>query len=157
MNLGHFYFLNDQYYIDFPDPYLMKNHEIIDGIKHDRPCFYAFQDINTGLYWMIPFTSKISKFRTIYKEKTNRFGKCDTIVFGEVLGHQKAFLIQNMCPINSSYIRNEYLDANNIPVRIPKPLEQELIKKANKVLKLQRLGKKLIFPDVLTIEASLLK
>jgi hypothetical protein len=61
-----------------------------------------------------------------------------------------------MCPITQAYIRNEYLDGNNVPVRINGVLEQELIKKATKVLKLQRLGKKLIFPDVLSIEASLI-
>ena len=96
------------------------------------------------------------KFKKIYDDKIQKYGKCDTIVFGDVLGHQKAFLIQNMCPINTSYIRNEYLDSNSKPVRIPGPLEKELIQKATKVLNLQRFGKKLIFPDVLTIEAILL-
>ena len=156
MDLGHFYFINDQYYIDYPDQYLMKNHEIINGVKHDRPCFYAFEDAKTGLFWLIPFTSKVSKFQAVYNDKINKYNKCDTIVFGKVLGHQKAFLIQNMCPITQAYIRNEYLDGNNVPVRINGVLEQELIKKATKVLKLQRLGKKLIFPDVLSIEASLI-
>ena len=156
MDLKHFYFLSDQYYIDFPDSYLMKNHEIINGTYHDRPCFYAFEDKDTGLYWMIPISSKVRKYQAIYNSKIQRYNRCDTIVFGEVLGHRKAFLIQNMCPITAAYVRNEYLDSNSIPVRIARVLEKELETKAKKVLSLQRRGIQLIFPDVLNIEYRLL-
>lgn len=159
MDNGHFYFINDQYFIDFPDPYLMKNKEVINGQKHNRPCFYAFEDSNNkGLYWMIPFSSQTNKFHRIYSNKIAKYGKCDTIVFGKVLGHEKAFLIQNMCPISSKYINNEYVDsATNIPVRISGILEGELISKARRVLALQRQGKKLVFPDILKIEAAIIK
>ena len=34
-----------------------------------------------------------------------KYHRCDTIVFGEVLGHEKAFLIQNMCPITEKYMK----------------------------------------------------
>ena len=156
MDLKHFYFLNDQYYIDFPDPFLMKNHEIINGAHHDRPCFYAFEDKKTGLYWMIPFSSRVGKYQVIYNSKIKKNNRCDTIVFGNVLGHKKVFLIQNMCPINSTYVRNEYMVSNNVPVRITKVLEKELEIKAKRVLSLQRKGVKLIFPDVLYIESKLL-
>lgn len=59
MDNGHFYFINDQYFIDFHDPYLMQNKEVINGQEHNRPCFFAFEDSNNkGLYWMIPFSSQ---------------------------------------------------------------------------------------------------
>ena len=159
MDNGHFYFINDQYFIDFPDPYLMQNKEVINGQEHNRPCFYAFEDSNSkGLYWMIPFSSQTNKFHRIYNNKIAKYRKCDTIVFGKVLGHEKAFLIQNMCPISSKYINNEYVDsATNIPVRISGILESELISKARRVLALQRQGKKLVFPDILKIEAAIIK
>ena len=158
MDIGHFYYLNDQYFIDFPDPHLMQNKETINGQVHDRPCFYAFQDNKTGLYWLIPFSSQVNKFSAIYNKKMQKYNKCDTIVFGKVLGHTKAFLIQNMCPVTVEYIKNEYIDSNkNIPVRISGSLEKELINKATKVLALQRKGIPLIFPDVLKIEGELLK
>lgn len=32
MDVGHFYYLNDQYFIDFPDSQLMQNKETIKGI-----------------------------------------------------------------------------------------------------------------------------
>ena len=157
MDIGHFYYINDQYYLDFPDPKLMQNNETINGQAHDRPCFYAFLDSNTGLYWMIPFSSQVTKFQRIYNTKISKHGKCDTIVFGDVLGHKKAFLIQNMCPINQQYIKNEYFDSHTqIPVRIDGRLEKELIRKASKILALQRKGINLIFPDVLKIENQLL-
>ena len=69
MNTGHFYYIKDQYFIDFPDPHLMKNKETIDGQPHDRPCFYAFLDTVTKLYWMIPFSSQVDKFQKIYNTK----------------------------------------------------------------------------------------
>ena len=158
MEIGHFYYLRDQYFADFPDSQLMQNKETINGQVHDRPCFYTFKDNKTGLYWMIPFSSRINKFSAIYNKKMQKYGKCDTIVFGDVLGHNKAFLIQNMCPVTVEYIKNEYIDGtNNIPVRVSGLLEKELINKATKVLALQRKGIPLIFPDVLKIESELLK
>ena len=57
MEIGHFYYIDDQYFKDFPDPYLMQNKEKVNEQLHDRPCFYAFQDSNTQLFWMIPFSS----------------------------------------------------------------------------------------------------
>lgn len=63
MEIGHFYYIDDQYFKDFPDPYLMQNKEKVNGQLHDRPCFYAFQDSNTQLFWMIPFSSQVSKFK----------------------------------------------------------------------------------------------
>ena len=158
MDVGHFYFLSDKYFIAFPDKYLMQNHEMVNGVPHNRPCFYAFEDEKTGLYWMIPFSSRTAKFHQIYQHKIQKHGQCDTILFGDVLGYEKAFLIQNMCPVSPKYIQNEYIDsASSTPVRLNGAFEQILVQKAKKVLALQRKGIKLIFPDVLHIEQELLK
>ena len=157
MDKGHFYYINDQYFIDFPDSMLMNNKEAVNGQAHDRPCFYAFEDANTGLYWMIPISSQVSKYKNYYNAKMAKYKRCDTITFGKVLGKEKAFLIQNMCPVTSSYIKNEYIDPlANVPVRIDGAFEQKLLEKSKRVLALQRKGVKLIFPDVLRIEAILL-
>lgn len=156
MDIGHFYFISDQYYVDFPDGQLMQNKETVNGTPHDRPCFYSFFDNATCLFWMVPISSKVQKFKAIYQNKMQKYGRCDTIVFGEVLGHEKAFLLQNMCPVTQKYIVSEYIDSRaNIPVRISKELESELTKKAKKVLNLHRQGVRLIFPDISSIEASL--
>lgn len=157
MDIGHFYFLQDQYFKDFDDSYLMTNKETVKGSVHDRPCFYAFKDPTNGLYWMIPISSQVSKFSKIYQNKVAKYGHCDTIQFGDVLGRRKAFLIQNMCPISEKYIKNEYKDAaSGLAVQLNGAFEKELLQKAKKVLALQRRGVKLIFPDVLKIEKVLL-
>ena len=36
MEIGHFYYIDDQYFKDFPDPYLMQNKEKVNGQLHDR-------------------------------------------------------------------------------------------------------------------------
>lgn len=157
MRTGHFYYIEDQYFIDFPDDKLMRNKDRIGGSLHDRPCFYAFEDESTGLFWMIPCSSRVQKYKAYYEAKVARYGKCDTITFGEILGFEKAFLIQNMCPVTEKYIKNEYIDRRtSVPVRIDGRFEAELISKAKKVLALQRQGIHLIFPDVLKIEKALL-
>ena len=62
-----------------------------------------------------------------------------------------------MCPITEKYIKNIYEDSNSIPVRVDGALERQLINKGKRVLTLARQGKNLIFPDILKIEAELLK
>ena len=159
MDVGHFYYIDDQFYVDFPDPYLMPNKSTVSGHPHGRPCFYSFLDSSTGLYWMIPISHMVPKYRKIYNEKIKKYGYCDTLVFGKVLGHEKAFLIQNMFPITPSYIKQEYKDQKSMsPVRVQGCFEKVLISKAKKVLALTKNGyNNIIFPDVLYIETQLLK
>ena len=157
MENGAFYYLTDQYFVDFPDSFLMQNKETVAGQAHDRPCYYSFQDQKTGLYWMIPVSSQVAKYRRHYSEKMKVQKRCDTLAFGEILGHETAFLIQNMCPVTKKYIKNQYINRRDgVPVRINGKFERELLKKAKRVLALQRKGVRLIFPDVLKIEAGLL-
>ncbi len=158
MEAGRFYFITDEYFVNFPDPKLMKNREIVAGASHDRPCYCAFRDSSTGLYWMVPFSSRVAKFKQIYQQKIHQRGVCDTIIFGKVLGYEKAFLIQNMCPVTPDYVKNEYMDTvSGVAVRLNGAFEGKLIQKARKVLALQRSGVRLIFPDVLKIEGELAK
>lgn len=154
---GNLYFIEDQYLEDFPDPNLMKNKEIINGVEHNRPCFFSLLDKTTGLYWFIPISSQVDKFEKIYNKKLEKYKEVDTIVFGYVMGNKRVFLIQNMFPIVPKYITNEYIDnVTKQPVQISGKLQESLNKKVNKVLMLERKGSKLIFPNVLAIERVLL-
>lgn len=73
------------------------------------------------------------------------------------MGYEKAFLIQNTYPIINKYIKNEYIDSKtDIPVKIDRKTEIELLAKAKHVLALQRKGINLIFSGVLLIEQKLL-
>jgi hypothetical protein len=158
MKVGHFYFLEDSYFTDFPDPNLERNKETINGVLHGRPCYYSILDHVTRIFWMIPISSKIEKFRKIYQGKVIKNGNCDTIVFGYVLGHEKAFLIQNICPVIPKYVNCEYIDKiSNTPVSVDGGLEKELFQKSARVLALARQGKRVVFPNILWIEEELKK
>lgn len=79
-----------------------------------------------------------------------KYGRCDTLAFGFVLGEKKAFLIQNMFPVTEEYFNNVYLDKNTFkPIQLSESLKKELKSKANKVLSLyKRKGIKLVFTDI---------
>ena len=155
MDIGHFYFLKKEYFLDFPNSNFMNDHAN-DEQEHKRPCFCPFTEDGI-IYWLIPISSKVDKFEKIYQEKKRRYGKCDTIDFCNVLGHKKAVLIQNMCPVSKNYISNEYLDAWQNPVQICQKTRRRIIRKAKKILHLQRNGHDLVFGNVLEIEKQLLR
>jgi hypothetical protein len=154
---GGFYFVKDQFFKDFPDKHLMSNKDNINGKEHKRPCFFAIKDSRTNLIWLIPLSSQVTKFKSLYNHKIAKYGQCDTIVLGEFMGYEKAFLIQNMFPITEVYLNNEYRQPGKTELaKVCGVLEKEIATKAQKVLALQRQGKNLIFPDVLKIEKELL-
>lgn len=152
---GHFYFLNDEYFAAFPDKNIMTNKEKQGNQEHNRPCFFAFRDTDSELLWLIPISSKVEKYRGIYDHKKEKYGSCDTIVFCDVLGDERAFLIQNMCPATEAYIKNEYLQPSGDPVEVDGVSYAEIIRKAKRTLSRYRRGIKAIFPDIIEIENRL--
>ncbi len=56
-----FYIIRDKFFEDMPDPYLKGNK------AGNRPHYYCFEDTNTGIYWMIPLSSRIDKYKRIIK------------------------------------------------------------------------------------------
>lgn len=131
MAQAQLYFLSDQYYLDFPDDKLMKNKDMIDGVPHSRPCFFAFPDSKVPeIYWIVPISSKYEKFKQIEEKKIQKYGKCNTISFGTVLGRRTAFLIQNMCPATEKYL-TAYIDKNNQPIRIDDRIAADVVKKCS--------------------------
>jgi len=170
MEQGQFCFIKDEFFIIYDNEHkLMRNDEIIinsDGKKHGRPCFYAFNDKkNPLIFWCVPISSKVDKYKWIYNQKLKKqhergiiTPKCNTIRFGEVMGVEKAFLIQNMFPIINKYIGDIYINRlTQIAVRIPLNTERDIISHADEVLRLVRSGNKnLVFPDIITIYNNLI-
>lgn len=153
-----FYFIKDEFFEDFPDKGLMINREKIDNAVHNRPCFYAYKDIKNGIYWMIPVTSQVEKYRKIYTQKIKKFKRCDNLVFAKFLNKEAVFLIQNIFPITDKYILNQYVDKNGNAVEISYKLSFEIRKKAKHIVRGVRLGiKGLVFSDILKIEEMLIK
>jgi len=156
---GQFYFITDEFYTIYDtERKLMQNKEMIDGISHDRPCFYAFPDSKiSDIYWCVPVSSKIEKYKGIYAKKLEnqrqrgiKKPKCNTIRFGEIMGRERAFLIQNMFPITKKYIADVYInkDTNSV-VRITEATEADIIANAIQVLRLVFHGhKNIVFSDI---------
>jgi len=78
---GNFYFLKEKYFEDFADPYLERNKEYENGVLSGRPFFYSIYNSSTKIHWMIPISSKVSKYRKIEEKIISKIGRCDTIVF----------------------------------------------------------------------------
>lgn len=100
------------------------------------------------------FSSRYEKFKRIEQEKIKKYGRCNTIRFGTVLGRNTAFLIQNMCPATEKYL-TAYIDKNNQPIRIDNRVVTDVVKNARNVLAMAKRGEKVIFPDVFKIYDSL--
>lgn len=131
MEIGRLYFVKDTFYKRFHDCKLMENREVIDGKPHKRPCCYLFEFLN--IYWMIPISSKVEKYKVQYQKAMRKYSMCDNISFGYVLGEEKAFLVQNLFPVTEEYINSIYIDKNTgKPIVIPNNLIAELNKKARK-------------------------
>ena len=67
-----FYIIKDKFFEDMPDPYLKGNK------AGNRPHYYCFEDTNTGIYWMIPLSSRIDKYKGIVEKKATRSPIFDT-------------------------------------------------------------------------------
>ena len=68
-----FYIIKDKFFEDMPDPYLKGNK------AGNRPHYYCFEDTNTGIYWMIPLSSRIDKYKKIVENKEKAGKPCDII------------------------------------------------------------------------------
>ena len=151
------YFLSDQYYIDFPDPLLMKNKEVIAGKSHDRPCFFAFEDKkHPHILWLVPIASQVDKYKRIAEKKIEKYGRCNTIRFGTVLGREAAFLIQNICPVTSTYLTG-YYDKEHNPIRIDNRIVKDVTENSREVVGIARFSPHIVYPDIWNIYDTLSK
>ena len=160
MEQGQFCFIADEFFaIHDKEHKLMRNKESVDGKEHSRPCFYAFADKkNPLILWCVPISSQVDKYMRIHDQKLAKqrskgikTPKCNTIRFGEVMGANKAFLIQNMFPITKKYVSEIYVNRlTHRAVRIPQNTERDIIHYAEEVLGLVRSGNRLlVFSDII--------
>ena len=160
MQVGKLYFVKDEFYERFKGYGLLENKEVINGKEHNRPCCYLFnfKEDNEDIYWMIPISSQIAKYKEQYQRSMDKYGKCDNISFGYVLGEKCAFLPQNLFPVTKEYINNIYIDKNtNKPISVPVDLMAELNAKARKKIRYNQSGKKLGLSNALGIYEELKK
>ena len=87
---GYSYHIKDEFFDEIQDKYLMSNKENGNYCPH----FLAIRDSkNRELYWMIPISSQVDKYKIIIEKKIKRYGKCNTIIIGKFAGKDNAFLI----------------------------------------------------------------
>ena len=143
-----FYIIKDKFFEDMPDPYLKGNK------AGNRPHYYCFEDTSIGIYWMIPLSSRIDKYRRIM-EKKEKVGKpCDILHIVKLDdSRENAFLIQDMFPITEEYIEREYTIAGNHLMLTSEHTAREIERKARKVMGMLKRGIKFTptQPDVMAI------
>lgn len=129
------YIIKDQYFVDFPSTKYM------DNKSQNRPHYYAIKD-DFGLYWMIPLSSKVDKFRTkiLDVESKSGAGSCFLFAIAPVYGRERAFIISEMFPVTEEYILRPYT-IDGEPYRIQsKEIQKTIKKKALRFLKMVERG-----------------
>lgn len=142
--VGKVYHLKDSFFSLVNDEKLMANKE--NG--NYRPHFFFIADpYVSGIYWAIPQSSRVEKYRKLIEEKVSKYGKCNTIIIDRVNGRESVFLIQNMFPIIEKYVDHEHTVAGR-SVFVHNKLAIHVKEYAEEVLTLHRKGKHIIFPDI---------
>lgn len=141
-----FYIIKDTFFKDMNDPYLKGNKEA------NRPHYYCYKDKQIGLYWMIPLSSRINKYKNIIDKKIQNNKPCDILHIAKLDNNKESvFLIQDMFPINDNYIERKYTIANNHLILTSEHTAIEIEKKAKKVMNMLLKGIKFTptQPDIL--------
>lgn len=113
-----------------------------------------FEDTATGIYWMIPLSSRIDKFQKIIEKKEQSGKPCDILHIVKLDdSRESVFLIQDMFPITEKYIEREYTIAGNHLMLTSEHTAKVIEQKARKVLGMLKRGVKFVptQPDVLSI------
>ena len=143
-----FYIIKDKFFEDMSDPYLKGNK------AENRPHYYCFEDTKTGIYWMIPLSSRVDKYRRIMEKKEKAGKLCDILhIVKQDDSRESAFLIQDMFPITDEYIEREYTIAGNPLMLTSEHVAREIEQKARKVMGMLKRGIKFTptQPDVMAI------
>ena len=130
-----FYIIKDKFFEDMSDPYLKGNK------SGNRPHYYCFEDGRTGIYWMIPLSSRIDKYKRIMEKKKKDGKPCDIIHIAKLDdSRESVFLIQDIFPITEEYIDREYTIAGNHLMLTSEHTVKDIEKKAKKVINMLKHG-----------------
>jgi len=78
---GYSYHIKDEFFDMVQDKYLMGNKEN----ENYRPHFLAIQDYkNKKLYWMIPISSQVKKYKKIILRKLEDMGNAIQLLLGSL-------------------------------------------------------------------------
>ena len=148
-----FYIIKEKFFEDMSDPFLKGNK------GENRPHYYCFEDTHTGIYWMIPLSSRIDKYKRIVEKKQQAGKPCDILHIVKLDDNRESvFLIQDMFPITEECIEREYTIAGNHLLLTSEHTARTIEQKAKKVMAMLKRGVKFTptQPDVAAILEKLL-
>lgn len=130
-----FYIIKDSFFVDMNEPYLKGNKE------ENRPHYYFFKEEKSGLYWMIPLSSKVDKYKKIIEVKAIYKKRCDTLHIAKLdNGKESVFLIQDMFPVTEKYIEREYTIGSKQLFVTSEHAALKIEKKAKRVMNILKRG-----------------
>lgn len=129
------YIIKDQYFQDFPNDKHMNNK------SESRPHYYAVKD-SDGIYWMIPISSKVDKFKAKIEEVEGKSGKgnCFLFAIAPVSGRDRAFIISEMFPVTAGYILRPYTVSGKPYIIQSKEIQRTISKKARRFISMVERG-----------------
>lgn len=146
---GYLYHIKDSFFKVVNDKELMGNHE------KGRPTYFVVK--KGELYWFIPLSSKVEKYKRIMEDKIKKYGKCYTIIIDKVFEEESAILIQNAFPILPKYVKH-YHTRNGKEYHVPVKLQEKIKDTFEKVLSmLENNGINLFFTNIYKIKSIMLE
>ena len=139
MHENTFYIIKDDFFKKFNDPYLKGNK------TENRPHYFCFKDDAEGLFWVIPMSSRVEKYKRIMEQKELQHKPCDIVHVCKIVnGKESVFLIQDMFPITNEYILRPYT-INNVELKLVRENDIKIIhQKAKRILNLIERGKQFL-------------
>lgn len=150
---GYFYFVEDEFFKKVNDPFLKCNYKYTK-----RPHYLALKDEKTGLFWLIPLSSKVEKFKRIIERKKEKHIPTNSIQIVNIFGKPSVLLLQDMFPISPKYIKEQYIKYSQEVHIANSKINTYIEKNAKKIITLLRKGIKLTptQPDINKIEKIML-
>lgn len=147
---GYLYHIKDIFFERMNDESLMRNHEI--GQK--RPTYFTIKD--DDIYWFIPLSSKVEKYKKIIADKISKNGVCDSIIIAKVFNRESAILLQNAFPTLPKYIDYAHINKGRNS-QLPILLQKRILKQFKKMLSLKLEGKNLFFTNIDKLKEKMIK
>jgi len=113
----------------------------------NRPAYFCLKDKRTGLFWVVPMSTRIEKYQNRIDNDLSKYGKNKKIIIGTFAGKQSVFLFQNMFPLLPKYFDHVYTIKGN-PVPINQNLRSILDRNFRDVMDLHKKGEKVVFTDI---------
>lgn len=115
------------------------------------PACCCLNDEEKSIYWMIPMSTKIEKYKRIHDRELDKYGNVMSVVIGEYDGREVAFQIQNMFPIVKKYILHPHT-RNGKTIPVEKSLLSEIQRKFCDLRRLNGKGIACTLTDIRLLE-----